>query len=117
NPTVATNANLTGPITSVGNATSVAAQTGTGSVFAMQASPTLTTPNIGAATGTSLVLSSFINEAKGADIASATTTDIGAATGNYVNVTGTTTITGFDAVQTGTRRICTFTGILILTNS
>lgn len=43
----ATNANLTGPITSVGNATSVAAQTGTGSTFVMQGSPTLTTPNIG----------------------------------------------------------------------
>lgn len=40
--TVTTNANLTGPITSSGNATSVAAQTGTGSVFVMQASPTLT---------------------------------------------------------------------------
>ena len=45
--TVVTNANLTGPITSVGNATAVAAQTGTGSTFVMQASPTLTTPNIG----------------------------------------------------------------------
>lgn len=40
----ATNANLTGPITSVGNATAVGAQTGTGSTFVMQASPTLTTP-------------------------------------------------------------------------
>lgn len=51
--TVTTNANLTGPITSVGNATSVAAQTGTGSVFMMQASPTvtglLTVPNAGLA--------------------------------------------------------------------
>jgi hypothetical protein len=46
--------NLTGPITSVGNATSVAAQTGTGSTFVMQNSPSLTTPNIGAATGSSL---------------------------------------------------------------
>jgi hypothetical protein len=44
---VTTNANLTGPITSTGNATAVAAQTGTGSTFVMQASPTLTTPNIG----------------------------------------------------------------------
>lgn len=52
--TVTTNANLTGPITSTGNGTAVAAQTGTGSVFVMQASPTLTTPNIGAATCTSL---------------------------------------------------------------
>lgn len=38
--TVTTNANLTGPITSTGNATAVAAQTGTGSTFVMQASPT-----------------------------------------------------------------------------
>jgi hypothetical protein len=46
--------NLTGPITSVGPATSVASQTGTGSTFVMQASPTLTTPNIGVATATSV---------------------------------------------------------------
>ena len=55
---VTTNANLTGPITSVGNATSIASQTGTGSTFVVQNSPTLTTPNIGVATGTSLSLSS-----------------------------------------------------------
>ena len=48
--TVTTNANLTGPITSVGNATSVALQTGTGSTFVMQASPTLTTPALGTPT-------------------------------------------------------------------
>jgi hypothetical protein len=40
--TVTTNANLTGPITSVGNATSVASQTGTGSKFVMDTSPTFT---------------------------------------------------------------------------
>lgn len=39
---VTTNANLTGPITSVGNATSIAAQTGTGTTFAMSAGPTFT---------------------------------------------------------------------------
>lgn len=54
--TVTTNANLTGPITSSGNATSVATQTGTGSTFVMNTSPTLVTPNIGAATGSSLNL-------------------------------------------------------------
>lgn len=58
--TVVTNANLTGPITSVGNTTSVAAQTGTGSTFVMNTSPTLVTPNIGVATGTSLAASSGI---------------------------------------------------------
>lgn len=58
-----------------------------------------------------------INEAKGADIASATTTDIGAATGNYVDVTGTTTITGLGTVQAGTRRIVQFDGALTLTHN
>ncbi|MGV1012653.1 MAG: beta strand repeat-containing protein, partial [Flavobacterium sp.] len=55
--TVTTNANLTGPITSSGNATSIASQTGTGTKFVMDTSPTLVTPVIGAATGTSLSVS------------------------------------------------------------
>lgn len=38
--------NLTGPITSVGNATSVASQTGTGSKFVMDTSPTINTPTL-----------------------------------------------------------------------
>ena len=46
--------NLTGPITSVGAATSVAAQTGTGSTFVMNTSPTLVTPVLGVATATSV---------------------------------------------------------------
>jgi len=46
--------NLTGPITSVGSATAIAAQTGTGTTFVMQASPTLTTPTLGVATATSI---------------------------------------------------------------
>lgn len=54
--TVTTNANLTGPITSVGNATAIALQTGTGSTLVVQTSPTLVTPNIGDASGTSLTL-------------------------------------------------------------
>ncbi len=39
--------NLTGPITSVGAATSIASQTGTGSTFVMSISPVLTTPALG----------------------------------------------------------------------
>ena len=46
--------NLTGVITSVGNVTSTGAQTGTGNTFVMQTSPTLTTPNLGVATATSI---------------------------------------------------------------
>lgn len=52
--TVTTNANLTGPITSVGNATSVASQTGTGSTFVMNTSPTLVTPALGTPTSGTL---------------------------------------------------------------
>lgn len=44
--TVTTNANLTGPITSVGNATSIASQTGTGTKFVMDTAPTIVTPTI-----------------------------------------------------------------------
>lgn len=47
---------LSGPITATGGVTSVASQTGTGSKFVMDTSPTLVTPNIGEATGTSLTL-------------------------------------------------------------
>jgi hypothetical protein len=52
--TVVAPSNLTGVITSVGNATSTGAQTGTGNTFVMQTSPTLTTPDIGVATATSI---------------------------------------------------------------
>ena len=53
----ATNANLTGPITSVGNATSIASQTGTGTKFVVDTSPTLVTPILGVASATSLATS------------------------------------------------------------
>lgn len=46
--------NLTGPITSVANATSIASQTGTGTKFVMDTSPTLVTPVLGVATATSI---------------------------------------------------------------
>ena len=62
-------------------------------------------------------MSGAINGAKGTDIASAATTDIGAATGNFVDVTGTTTITALGTIQAGTRRIVRFTGALILTHN
>lgn len=55
--------------------------------------------------------------AKGADIASATTTDIGAATGEFVDVTGTTTITGLGTIAAGIVRTVRFTGALTLTHN
>lgn len=55
--------------------------------------------------------------AQGANIASATTTDLSAATGGYVHITGTTTITGFGTVSAGIRRKITFDGALTLTHN
>ena len=55
--------------------------------------------------------------AQGANIASAATTDIGAATGTFVDITGTTTITGLGTVAAGAERTVRFTGILTLTHN
>lgn len=60
---VTVNANLAGPITSSGNATSIAQQTGTGSVFVVQDTPSLTTPTLGVATGTRLGLGAAADSA------------------------------------------------------
>lgn len=72
---VTTNADLTGPITSVGNATSIASQTGTGTKFVMDTSPTLVTPNLG--TPTTLVGTNITGTASalsiGGNAATATT--------------------------------------------
>jgi hypothetical protein len=80
---VTTNANLTGAVTSVGNATSLGSftsanlaaaltdETGTGAaVFAN--TPTLVTPNIGAATGTSLAVTGAVTSSGTAGVGYAT---------------------------------------------
>lgn len=61
-------------------------------------------------------LTGAINEAS-ASVASATTCDIGAAAGNFVTITGTTTITALGTVQAGTRRHVRFAGALTLTHN
>lgn len=58
-----------------------------------------------------------IDEAKGTDIASATTPNLTTALGNFVHITGTTTITGFATAQAGARRILVFDGILTFTHN
>lgn len=52
-----------------------------------------------------------------ATIASAATTNIGAAPADYLNVTGTTTITAFDTVEAGIERTLKFEGALTLTHN
>ena len=54
---------------------------------------------------------------KGADLASAATTDLSTATGWYCDVTGTTTITSFGSVAAGKVYILRFASSLILTHN
>lgn len=54
---------------------------------------------------------------KGADIASATTTDLGAVEGLAHDITGTTTITGFGTVRAGIWKVIKFEGALTLTHN
>lgn len=66
-------------------------------------------------------LHGFLSElqTKAADIASATTCDIGSVAGNYVKITGTTTITGLgtSTAAANTTRTVLFGGALILTHN
>lgn len=57
-------------------------------------------------------------QAKGANVASASTIDLGAiADGNYVHITGTTTITSFGTVAAGIERTLVFDAALTLTHN
>jgi len=79
---------------------------------------TLQAATSGTATATVPAIAGVVSvQLKGADIASATTTDIGAATGDFIDVTGTTTITGLGTIAAGIERTVRFTGILTLTHN
>lgn len=54
---------------------------------------------------------------KGSDIASASSIDLGAATGQFVDITGTTAITALGTVAAGTWRVIRFAGALTLTHN
>jgi hypothetical protein len=120
---VTTNANLTGAVTSVGNATSLGSftsanlaaaltdETGTGAaVFAN--TPTLVTPNIGAATGTSLSVTGAVTSSGTAGVGYATGAG-GTVTQGSSRTTGVTinktsgAITLFSAA--GSATVATFT--------
>ena len=54
---------------------------------------------------------------KGTNIASAAAINLGAATGDYVVITGTTTITSLGTADAGTERTLVFSGVLTLTHN
>jgi hypothetical protein len=88
--------NLTGPITSVGAATSIASQTGTGTKFVMDNTPTLITPVLGVATATS-VNGTTIPTSKTLVATDSTTYVVPSQTGNsgkYLTTDGTTSSWG-----------------------
>jgi hypothetical protein len=103
--------NLTGPITSVGAATSVASQTGTGTKFVMDTSPTLVTPNLGVASATSINLT-VIPTSKTLVATDSTQYVVPSQTGNsgkYLTTDGTTsswgTVAGYSAPTLGSTTI------------
>jgi hypothetical protein len=96
---VTTNANLTGPITSVGNATSIASQTGSGSTFVVNTSPTLITPALGAATATTITMSGLITGQPSTATDVNTANDLGAL--SCRNNGGATTVASMSFHRTG----------------
>ena len=88
--------NLTGPITSVGNVTSIASQTGTGTKFVVDNTPTLITPVLGVATATS-INGTTIPTSKTLVATDSTTFVVPSQTGNtgkYLTTDGTTSSWG-----------------------
>ena len=83
-------------------------QGATGAAGATFTGGTVTTPIVASATA--------FNEAS-ATLASAATVNIGAAAGNYIFLTGTTTVTAFDTVQSGTYREIECQGAITFTHN
>lgn len=99
---VTTNANLTGPITSSGNATTIASQTGTGTKFVVDTTPTLVTPILGVATATS------IN--KMAITAPTTSSTLAVANGKTLTANNTLTLAGTDSTTITFQATDTYVG-------
>lgn len=107
---VTTNANLTGPIASVGNATSITSQTGTGTKFVVDTSPVLVTPNLG--TPSAAVLTNATGTASGLTAGNVTTN--ANLTGPIASVGNATSITS--QTGTGTKFVVDTSPVLVTPN-
>ena len=84
--------NLTGPITSVGSATSIASQTGTGTKFVVDQSPTIVTPTLSGNTTAGTINGTTIPSSKTLVATDSTTYVVPSQTGNsgkYLTTDGT----------------------------
>jgi len=105
--------NLSGVITSVGAVTSITAQTGTGTTFVTSVSPTLTTPNIGVATATSVNKVAVTAPASSATLTLANNSSLITSGGFSTTLTSSAT-TAVTLPTTGT--LATLAGTETLTN-
>ena len=113
--TVLAPSNLTGPITSVGAATAIASQTGTGTKFVMDTSPTLVTPALGVATATS-INGTTIPSSKTLVATDSTAYVVPSQTGNSGKVLGTDGTTSSWVAPTGASA-GTYTGTTIVVDA
>lgn len=104
--------NLTGPITSVGAATSIASQTGTGTKFVVDQSPTIVTPTLSGNTTAGTINNTTIPSSKTLVATDSTTYVVPSQTGNsgkYLTTDGTTsswgTVTSYSAPTLGSTSI------------
>lgn len=104
--------NLTGPITSVGNATSIASQTGTGTKFVVDQSPTIVTPTLSGNTTAGTINGTTIPSSKTLVATDSTAYVVPSQTGNsgkYLTTDGTTsswgTVAGYSAPTLGSTSI------------
>ena len=112
NNTVLAPSNLTGPITSIGAATSIASQTGTGTKFVVDQSPTIVTPTLSGNTTAGTINNTTIPSSKTLVATDSTTYVVPSQTGNsgkYLTTDGTTsswgTVTTYSAPTLGSTSI------------
>lgn len=108
---------ITPTTSTINGASSISLTTGQGVTIVSDGTNYVTKGSVASGTFTGGTLTTALNEAPSVSIASAATVNIGAAASNIINVTGITTITAFDTIADGARRVVIFAGALTLTHN